>query len=340
MQVFEIFEQKIYNQFLLNQSGPLLQSYEWGEFQKKMGRKVWRLQVSTNVGKILASATIVKMPLSRGLSYFYCPRGPVLAPSINTEKVWRLILDKVSDWTFGERPIFFRVDPEILSNNKWFTPTAVGFKKIPWEIQPQTTRVLDLTLSEEQLLYQAKPKTRYNIHLAQKKGVSVVEYHDGSQVKVFWDLLNKTTARDRFSAHPYLYYFNLMEVLGKAGQASLFIANYQRRPLAAAIVGNFAGRAIYLHGASSDRMRNVMAPYLVQWSAILSAKARGDKIYDFGGVAPARAAANHPWAGITRFKAGFGGREVSYLGAYDLVYSKSWYRLYRFVRWLKHLSFL
>ncbi|MCL5436236.1 MAG: peptidoglycan bridge formation glycyltransferase FemA/FemB family protein [Patescibacteria group bacterium] len=340
MQVFEIFERTAYDKFLLNHGGPLLQSFEWGEFQKKMGRKVWRLQVSTNVGKVLAAATVLKMPLPRGLSYFYCPRGPVLAQSVNAEKVWGLILDKLSDLTIGERPIFFRVDPEISVADNWFSPTSAGFKKISWEIQPQATRVLDLTLSEGQLLHQAKPKTRYNIHLAQKKGVSVMEYRNGSQVKVFWDLMKSTTTRDRFSAHPYLYYFNLMEVLGKAGQAGLFVASYQRRPLAAAIIGSFAGRTIYLHGASSDRMRSAMAPYLVQWSAILSAKARGDRVYDFGGIAPAGAGSNHPWAGITRFKNGFGGSELAYLGAYDLVYNSLWYQLYRFARQLNRFRIL
>lgn len=337
MQVFEIFDRTAYDKFLQNHGGPLLQSYEWGEFQKKMGYKVWRLQVSANVGKVLAAATVLKIPLPRGLSYFYCPRGPFLMQSLNAEKVWGLLLDKLSDLTIGEKPVFFRVDPEIPSTDVWFEPSAAGFRKLPWEVQPQATRVLDLTLSEEQLLHQAKPKTRYNIHLAQKKGVSVTEYRNGSQVKVFWDLMKNTTTRDRFSAHPYLYYFNLMEILGKAGQASLFVASYQRRPLAAAIVGNFAGRTIYLHGASSDRMRSAMAPYLVQWSAVLAAKARGDRVYDFGGIAPAGSGASHPWAGITRFKNGFGGSELAYIGAYDLVYRRGWYGAYRLARWISKI---
>ena len=335
MQVFEVSDYKIYNDFLLLNNGPLLQSWEWGEFQKKMGRRVWRLQLSTNVGKILAEATIVKMPLPQGKSYFYCPRGPVFAASLNFDRVWQLFLDKISDLTVSEKPIFFRVDPEIITgDSNFFLPR--NFKKVPWEIQPKETLVLDLRQSEQQLLHAMKPKTRYNIHLAEKKGVSVDEYQDGAKAKIFWDLLKQTTARDGFSGHPYLYYFNLLEVLGKAGIIRLLVANYQRRPISAAIISLFSGRAVYLHGASSDRLRGVMAPYLVQWSAIRSAKTAGAATYDFAGIAPKSAKASHAWAGISRFKRGFGGKEISYIGAYDLVFVNFWYGLYRLVRKFRH----
>lgn len=337
MQVFETSNYKGYDDFLRSNRGSLLQSWEWGEFQKKIGRRIWRLQLSTNVGKILAAATIVKMPLPRGRSYFYCPRGPIFAAPLNFEKVWQLFLDKISDLTVSEKPIFFRIDPEIsVGDSGIFLPP--DFKKTPWEIQPKDTLVLDLRQPEPQLLHAAKPKTRYNIHLAEKKGVTVDEYRDGSKAKIFWDLLKQTTVRDRFSGHPYLYYFNLLEVLGKAGLVRLLVGSYQRRPLSAAIVSLFSGRATYLHGASSDRLRGVMAPYLVQWAAICSAKKAGAEIYDFAGIAPKSAKTTHPWAGISRFKRGFGGQEIAYIGAYDLVYDKWWYGLYRLAKKISRFS--
>lgn len=335
MQIIETQDAAAYNSFVASCGASALQSWEWGEFQKRMGRKVWRIMLSSNTGKLMAAAQIVKMPLPRNLSYFYCPRGPIVLPSPHLSSIWQLLLDKIQDFVVVEKPIFLRIDPLMTRFSERFNIADLGFSKIPWEVQPRTTLLLDLHKTEEQLLHGMKPKTRYNINLSMRRGVSVEQLADGKKIKIFWEMMMETTARDQFSAHPYLYYFNLAETLGKSGTAELLLASYQRRPLAGAIVSHFAGTSMYLHGASTDRMKNIMAPYLVQWAAIKSAKAHGSKYYDFGGAAPERAGADHPWAGITRFKRGFGGDEVSYVGAFDLPYNKWWYWAYKIGRKLR-----
>ncbi|MBI4054284.1 MAG: peptidoglycan bridge formation glycyltransferase FemA/FemB family protein [Candidatus Doudnabacteria bacterium] len=337
MQVFEISDSKQFNSFLISREASVLQSWEWGDFQKRLGRKVWRLLLTTNTGKVLAGATVVKIPLARGKSYFYAPRGPVIANSANVEKVWQLFLDKLSDLQSFEQPIFFRVDPQVVAYPGGFALVNLGFRKIPWEIQPKDTLVLDLRLSEQQLLHGMKPKTRYNIHLAQKKGVTVEQFSEGKWAKIFWQLIKETERRDRFTSHPYTYYFNLLEGLGRSRSAKLFLAYYQKRPLAGAIISYFGNTATYLHGASADRLRNVMAPYLVQWTAMKQAKSAGLKRYDFGGIAPTHSSAVHAWSGLTRFKTGFGGQEISYIGAYDLPYSQFWYGSYQLLRHFNRL---
>lgn len=337
MQIFEANNKAEYDSFLIGQEGPLLQSWHWGEFQKKLGRKVWRLLVTTNTGKYLAAASVIKQPLAYGKEYFYCPRGPVIAPAADLEKVCGLILDKISDFKVAEKPVFLRIDPLFENSERGDDLKRLGFQKLAWEIQPKDTFILDLSGTEDRILRQMKPKTRYNINLAERKGVTIEQYSDGSRMKIFWELLQQTTARDSFSPYPYVYYLNQLNVLGRAGQARLFVAFYQRRPLAAAIVAYFGKTAYYLHGASSDRFRAVMAPYFLQWSAIGAAKSLGMENYDFCGIAPEGVSGSHAWAGITRFKKGFGGKTVSYIGAFDLPYNSQIYRLYRLLRKFRRL---
>jgi len=332
VQVLEIFDQKEFDSFLVSQNASVLQSWAWGEFQKKLGRKVWRLIVSSDLGKTRAAATLVKMSLPRGKSFLYCPRGPVVMQKTDLEKVWQLFLDKLSDINVLEKPLFLRVDPLVSEYDQNFNLSDLGFQKINWEVQPKDTTLLNLQKTEAELLHEMKLKTRYNIRLAQKKGVEVKSTVETVDLKYFWLLMQETVKRDRFKAHQYNYYLNLVKSLGRSGSVELLVAYYNSRPLAAAIVSYFANTATYLHGASTDRFRSVMAPHLIQWTVILNAKKRGMKFYDFGGVAPTGAHKNHAWSGITRFKKGFGGQEVSYMGAYDLPYNKLWYKVYKAVR--------
>lgn len=332
MQILEIFDQKKFDTFLISQNASVLQSWAWGEFQKKLGRKVWRLIVSSDLGKTRAAVTLVRMPLPRGKSYLYCPRGPVTMQKTDLEKIWQLFLDKLSDINVLEKPLFLRVDPLVSGYDQNFKLEDLGFQKIKWEVQPKDTVLLNLKNTEEQLLHAMKPKTRYNIRLGQKKGVEVKSTVETADLKNFWLLMQETVKRDRFSAHPYNYYLNLVKSLGRSNSVELLVAYYNSRPLAAALVSYFAKTATYLHGASTDRFRSVMAPYGIQWTAILNAKKRGMKFYDFGGVSPTGAHKKHAWSGITRFKKGFGGQEVAYIGAYDLPYNKIWYRVYKTAR--------
>jgi len=331
MQVLETVDQQKFEEFLLQQKASLLQSWAWGEFQKKLGRKVWRFILTTNLGKVRGAATVIKLPLPRGKSYLYAPRGPVFAKGSDTTTLWKLFLDKLGDIAPAEETIFFRTDPELeaLEAEKI---QALGLQKIDWEIQPKDTVILDLTQSEADILHRMKPKTRYNIRLAERKGVLTRNTYDLRDIKNFWQLVDQTTTRDGFSAHPHAYYQYQLEILGKYGQVHLITAEYKSRPLAMGIFGYFGKQALYLHGASSDRFRSMMAPYALQWEAIKLAKLRKCESYDFGGIAPEGAATGHAWQGITRFKKGFGGQTVSYVGAHDYVFSPGWYRIYNLVR--------
>ena len=168
-------------------------------------------------------------------------------------------------------------------------------------------------------------KTRYNIRLAEKKGVEV---HVGGEkdFEDFWKLMSQTSDRDAFRVHDREYYQKMLAV--DHNFIKLFCARYQGKLLAASIVSFFGDTVTYMHGASSNEHREIMAPYALQWQVIKIAQEAGYKYYDFYGINEKK------WPGVTRFKLGFGGREIDYPGTFDVALN--WmYRLYKVARWIR-----
>lgn len=213
-----------------------------------------------------------------------------------------------------ERSMFLKIEPMARGESSEQLIDA-GFQKSQKAIQPQRTIMLDLTLSEEKLLFSMHKKTRYNIGLAKKHRVSVYSSNRVEDREIFIDLLGKTSVRDRFIPHSKEYYRDLL----RQSFAQLFLAEREGVVLAANMVIFWGKSAIYLHGASNYEERRYMAPYLLQWESMQEAKKRGYKEYDLWGVDVKK------WPGLTRFKRGFGGKNVSHIGAYDYVYKKFLY---------------
>lgn len=291
-----------------------LQSRQWQGMQEKLGVKTWWLE-ENNV-----RALVLKRNLPLGRSWLYIPRGPVGKMSQGLER-------KLIEIAEQENAIFVRVDPEIQ------TPLAAPWRKSEREVQPSNTLILDLTKSEEELLGQMHQKTRYNIRLAQKKGVQVRFSKDISDIEHFLKLSKDVSERTTFSYHPDNYYRAIL----RTDLAEIALAEYQNQVLAAHVVISFGDTATYVHGASSSTQRDVMAPHLLQWETIKRAKEQGYKKYDFFGIAPEGADKNHPWSGVTRFKIGFGGNRVDYIGAYDLVLNEGMYHVFNAVRRFKSM---
>lgn len=150
-------------------------------------------------------------------------------------------------------------------------------------------------------------------------------------VAIFHKLYMETVRRERISGRNIDYFYDLVDILGAKDMAEVFIAELQDEPLAAAIVTYCDGVASYLYGGSSRKNREVMAPFALHFAIIRQAKKRNCHSYDLLGVAP-EGAKNHKWAGLTRFKENFGGKNVEIIGGYDKVYNLGWYRLFRFLR--------
>jgi peptidoglycan pentaglycine glycine transferase (the first glycine) len=293
----------------------------WEEFQKAAGLKTWLLTADG------ASALVVKHELPFGLSWLEIPRGPLF----ESEKGLSEILSEIAKIGKKEKTVFVRMSPFNEFRFSIFVPLApeANFRISKDDHHPQTSLILDLTQSESDMLAQMKPKGRYNIRLAEKHGITVKPSDD---IGAFYDILTKTGNRDGFGIHPKSYYENMLKALGN--KAQLLLAEYQNKVIAGGIFVYLDEWGIYYYGASDTEFRNLMAPYLIQWSAITEAKKRGCKYYDFLGIAPENAT-NHPWAGVTDFKKKFGGAVLEYPVAKDMVLRKFWYALYGFYRLIR-----
>ncbi|MFC1598710.1 lipid II:glycine glycyltransferase FemX [Patescibacteria group bacterium] len=278
-----------------------LQSWHWGEFQRSLGRKVWHLDLD---GEYFL---VIKMDLPFNKNYLYLPR---VNNKLDKKQISTLIqLAKT------EKSIFIRVEP-VKQNLVEF-----GFKAVA-SVQPKKTLLLDLQKSEEDLLLEMHQKTRYNIRLATKKGVNIVE---GTQddLTVFYELIADTYKRKKINIYNQDYYKKLIINFSKA---KIYLAKFQEKTLTANLILFYGDTVTYLHGGSSQEHKNLMAPHLLQWEVIKIAKEQGYKFYDFWGIDEIK------WPGVTRFKKGFGGIEAEYQGAFDLVTDNLWYLSYQIVK--------
>ena len=294
-----------------------LQTNEWMEFQKSVGRQAWRFDND----KI--SANIVRHDLPLGKNYLYIPHGPEIQfdeveGGLNHEV--GLFFKFIRERAAQENSIFVKFEP--ISDTATELIYEFGLRKSKKEIQPHRSVVLDLTPELDQLLRRMHHKTRYNIKVAQKHGIVV---RPCDRTNVFWELLKKTTARDKFFAHSKEYYQKLLSLQGDL-KSDLYIAYQGETPVAGAIVLRHGDTSYYLHGASDYQYHNMMAPYALHWDIIKYLKDTGIRQYDFWGIDARR------WPGVTRFKLGWGGKYIEYPGTFDLPISKFWYFMYNLAR--------
>ncbi len=327
----KIEDKQTWNDLIGSQShARFLQSWEWGEFQASHGRKVLRFSWNN---ELLVQA--IKMPLPFGKNYWYIPHAPVVVPE--TEDAFSAV-NELADELGQHGALFLRVDPisriDPTTEEQKQKRSNRALEFVP-ATQPTCTRVLDLSLSPEDLLAQMHQKTRYNIRLAKKKGVKVSE----GSIEEFIKLNRETKERDAFTTHADEYYEKMISSL-PSGFVKIWQATYQSKVIASNIIISFGDTITYTHGASSNEYREAMAPYILHWEIIKQSKLQGIKYYDFWGVNPEDKTTTiykKSWEGISRFKAGFGGELICYPHSFDLIYRKGWYRLYRLLRKLKNL---
>ena len=317
MKIIKLIKRDKLNEFVSRQKySQFLQSWEWGEFQRKVSGKIWRLGIEED-NKLVGVATLIKKTLPMGKSYFYCPRGPVFGIKKDELRMMNLLFNEIKIVAKTEGAMFLRFEPlKKIQNSKFKIQNSL-------DVQPSKTLILNLSKTEDEILKNMHQKTRYNIKLAEKKGVEVFEAGI-EKFDDFWQLMAETSGRDNFRLHGIDYYKKMLEI--DSNFIKLFFAKYKNKIIGISLVSFFGDTATYMHGASASESRNVMAPYLLQWQVIKLAKSKGQKYYDFFGIDEKK------WPGVTRFKKGFGGQEFKYPGTFDLVLSSSWYNIYKMVR--------
>lgn len=329
MEIRKIEDIEQAHQFILShalESGTFLQSKFWGEFQKEHGQSCWYLG-AYDKKELVGIALVVKANLPLGKSYLYCPKGPVVVAG---RGVLNFILDGIRKLAEKENAIFLRFEPAFEKNYTKVIQEKLNVRPTK-EIQPKSTWILDISKSEREILSGMKQKTRYNIHLAEKKELVIRTSREIKDVEIFFNLAQETAKRNGINTHAKGYYIKMMECLSRYNIIDMYLADYQGITIAANLMIYFGETVTYLHGGSNSDHRHLMAPYLLHWEAIKDAKKEGYRIYDFGGVAD-ESDINHKWSGISRFKRGFGGNQLDSVGTFDLPYNSMWYKIYSIAR--------
>jgi len=290
-----------------------LQSEQWRNFQEATGKKTF------NVSGENFWANIIEHQLPIVGKYFYIPRGPLGESKI--KDVAGLAKKENAGWV--------RIDTLIKGGEHKIV-------KAPHDMQPKELFIIDIAKSEDELLAEMKPKTRYNIKVAEKKNVKIVISSEKEYVDKFCELVEITAKRQGITPHPKSYYQKMLETI-PGESIKLYCAEIEGEIIAANLVIFFGNTATYLHGASDDKFRNVMAPYLLQWKQIQDAKKFGATRYDFGGVKTG--SEDKSWAGITRFKFSFSPntKPVEFSGSYDIIINPTKYFLYKILQNIKSL---
>jgi peptidoglycan pentaglycine glycine transferase (the first glycine) len=329
-----------------------LQTWEWAQVKAKYGwipmPFIWQ-DDSANI--VAATMILKKQILSRGfaarLSILYAPKGPLLDWS--NEALRTRVLNDLQSFAKQQSAIFLKIDPDIILGRG--VPDSEGdvldnggqaarseLTRKGWgyssdQIQFQNTVLIDLSASEEEMLARMKPKTRYNVRLAEKKGVTV-RIGTVDDLGMLYRMYAETSVRDGFVIRDENYYMTVWKLFLNVERLTFnvptcipLLAEVDGEPVAAIFLFMFAERAYYVYGMSRDLHREKMPTYLLQWEAMKRAKSNGCSVYDLWGAPEIFDESDSMW-GVYRFKEGLGGEVIRTLGAYDFAPNKLWYKLY------------
>ena len=320
----------------------ILQSWEWGKVKNQFGwqatRYLWDVPGQATASVLERVVTLAG--ISTPLRVLYVPKGPLL--DWEQADLRQQVLTDLQRLAHERKAIFIKIDPEIrsgseaaatgrqdlndLSESILVELTHRGWRFSQDQIQFRNTIMLDLSSSEENLLERMKSKARYNIRLAERKGVKI-RRGDSSDYPMLYRMYAETSIRDGFAIREEGYYQIVWKTFSEQGMAEPLIAEVDHQPVAALILFYFARKAWYLYGMSSAQHREKMPNYLLQWEAIRQAKAKGCQVYDLWG-APDTFDETDPLWGVYRFKTGLGGEVIQTIGAWDLPVQPLLYRLY------------
>jgi lipid II:glycine glycyltransferase (peptidoglycan interpeptide bridge formation enzyme) len=307
----------------------ILQSPVWGELKSRFGWNPIHI-INGNIG-----AQILFQNLPLGYRIAYIPKGPITTSNDQSpDEAWEAFQQDLDDICREQRAVFLKIEPDFWQGDPTGRSLFGGYHLSGHHIQPPRTILVNLADPEEKILARMKSKTRYNIRLAEKKGVIIRQLDD---VEPFYQLLLNTADRSEFGIHTREYYLAVFDLFQPSGACQLFLAEFQDQPLASIMVFKSGQRSWYFYGASSNLHRDKMPTYLIQWEAMRWAKHQGCISYDLWGVPDE----DEPlleenflerqdglW-GVYRFKRGFGGQLKRSDGPWDRIYHPPLYSLYQ-----------
>jgi hypothetical protein len=300
--------------------GLMLQGRSWAQFQQALGREiVWAEGDGWSWLGVVTEG--------RGVRYLHAPYGPTVRDAAALTTALTSLKSAAATLELD----FVRCEPVGVGETVVAEAGMVGAKMM----QPQHSLILDLTKSEDELRTALSSGHRNAINGADRRGLRFTLTQDPSSSQTFIQLMNQTASMRGFRAHEEDYYRVMLKTLMPLGAATVGLAEYDKKVMAAAIFLDDNQTRIYAHAGTDPEARKLQAAVPLVWEAVLEARAQGLKRFDLWGIAPDYAPDSHPWAGFTRFKRSFGGTEVSYAGTWELPIKRVKFKLYRLAKRLK-----
>lgn len=329
----------------------LFQTTYWSQVKSRLGWKPAAFDFRSSTGQQGDILALIR-PLRHDLAFAYIPQGPESGPDPEEYGLFLEALSEAMAKHMDSTVAFIRYDlpwespysADVVAGKPWFGNPAPQLRELrmnigtrTWNLRKATVDltvadalIVDLADTEEALFAAMKPKTRYNVRLAQRKGVRVFNA-SSEMLPSFYNLYLQTAKRNCFPAAAYCHFAEIFSppALNSGSVEILFpLAVHDQGILAGAIIAISQRRAIYLYGASSNEGRNLMGPYAVHWEGMKLARERGCLTYDMGAVSP-NADSRHPFYGMYRFKTGFGGNIVHRNGSWDYPLDRRGYHAFR-----------
>lgn len=327
-----IVDSNVWNAALLTlPNAHILQSWVWGELKESRG---WRpLRLLWRAGERITAAAQLLILQHGGLRLGYVPKGPLV--DWTDARVVDEVLAQLAMYARENGFLLLKIDPDVRADTEQGRAVEARLAQRGWrasfeQVQFRNTMTLDLRPELDQLMAQMKPKWRYNIQLAVRKGVTIRDA-TFDDLPLLYAMYAETAARDSFVIRAEPYYLDMWQRFLRAGLSWPFIAEVRGEPVAMAIAFHFGRCVWYMYGASRSAQRTFMASHLLQWHIIRRAKEAQCTLYDLWGAPDILDMADPRW-GLYRFKAGFGATFVPHIGAYDYAPNVWLYRLYTFLR--------
>ncbi len=327
----QITDKSQWESFVIANENTFLQSWNWGEFNKNTGEKIWRLGVFDG-DNLMAAALVIRVKARRGL-FLFVPNGLIMKletgncqpkagpPRAEKLEIWKKFFEHLRDSGKKEKVGFIRISPLLGNNGENLSIFKnYGFRSAPIHMMhPETTWVLDITKSEDEIMKNMRKTHRNLIRRAEKEGVEIIKSADEEYLKAFYSIHEETVRRHKFVPFSYAYIKSEIDAFKDDNQIEIFSAKYKGKIISSAIIVFYGDQAFYHHGASSSEHGKIPSSYLNLWEAIKEAKKRGKKIFNFYGIAENKP--SHPWSGLSKFKMGFGGYKKELLHCQDLPLS-------------------
>jgi lipid II:glycine glycyltransferase (peptidoglycan interpeptide bridge formation enzyme) len=310
-----------------------LQSWEWGQVQKTTGDDVQYLGFFEE-GQQVGAAIVITVNAKRG-RHFLIPHGPIAKTEVAAMDLVPELLEYLKE-NNKSKACAIRIAPLLISSKQSLARfKSLGMRPAPLHVHAELTWILDISESEETLLSEMRKTTRHAIGKAERSDISIEIVEPAKALDRFWELYKETKDRHKFTPWPYDMLKAQIDIFDASDKVFAVVATHEGKDVSAAILIHFGSTVYYYHGASKRLPSSLPANQLVQWTAIKEAKRRGATSYNFWGIAP-EDKPEHPFAGITTFKKGFGGKAYDYMHAHDLSLSLRYYPLLVIESWRRY----